>query len=110
MDPTAMFTNVSHFQQVRIKTGAVDHLPESGFVKPWRAGGNNDAVKPVLGDIFPDALLSGFGTGVLDVPSENDIFKLGALLGDFWAIDRSGYVQAAMANIDPDSWIFAMYG
>jgi hypothetical protein len=110
VNPTALFPQVSHFEQVRIEAGALDHLPEGGFMEPWGTGGDHHAVKPELGNIFPDALLTGFRARILDISSVDDIFKFGALGGDSLAIDCSGDVQSAMADKDADSGILAMYG
>jgi hypothetical protein len=110
VNPTALFPQVSHFEQVRIEAGAFEHLPEGGFMEPWRAGGDHHAVKPELGNIFPDALLTGFRARIVDISRNNDIFKFGALGGDPLAIDCSGDVQSAMADKDADSRILVMYG
>jgi len=110
VNPTALFSQVSHFEQVRIEAGALDHLPEGEFMEPWRTGGDHHAVKPELGNIFPDALLTGFRARIVDISRKNDIFKFGALGGDSLAIDRSGDVQSAMADKDADSRILAVYG
>jgi hypothetical protein len=46
----------------------------------------------MAGNIFLDALLTGFGAGILDISSQDDIFEFGALGGHFWAINRSADV------------------
>jgi hypothetical protein len=79
-------------------------------MEPWRAGSDHNAVKALFGDIFLNALLTGFRAGILDISSKNDIFESGALRGDFPAIDCSGDVQPAMADIDAYSRTFAMNG
>jgi hypothetical protein len=108
VNPTALFPQVSHFEQVRIEARAFEHLPEGGFMEPWGAGGDHHAVKPELGNIFPDALLTGFRARIEDISRKGDIFKFGALGGDPPAIHCSGDVQSAMADKDADSRILAV--
>ena len=110
VNPTALFPQVSHFEQVRIEACAFEHLPEGGFMEPWRTGGDHHALKPEIGNIFPDALLTGFRARIVDISRKSDIFKFGALGGDPLTIHCSGDVQSAMADKDADSRILAVYG
>jgi hypothetical protein len=61
-------------------------------MEPWRTGGDHHAIEPELGNIFPDALLTGFRARIVDISRKNDIFNFGALRGYCLAIDRSGDV------------------
>src|SRR5208337_3909825 len=56
VNPTALLTQVGHFEHVSVETGVFEHLPECWFMEPWRAGSDHNAVKSLFGNIFLNAL------------------------------------------------------
>jgi hypothetical protein len=103
VNPAALFTEVGHFQEIRIETGGLEHLPESGFMKPWGTGSHYNAVKVVFEYIFFDLLLARFGTGITDIFGDHDIIQAGSRFSHFPAVHGLGNIQTAVAHVHADA-------
>ena len=61
-------------QKIGVESRFLEHLPESGFMEPWRTGGNDNAVKPILINIIFNLLLARLGTGIADITRNDHLF------------------------------------
>jgi hypothetical protein len=105
VDPTALFPQVGHFQQVRIEAGRDQHLPEGRLMQPRRAGAHHDAIQAVLRNIVADLALPGLAARITDGLGDGHIRQTGNGCGDPVAIHRLRNVHAAAAYIDADAKI-----
>ena len=97
-DPGDVLADVGHFKHVAVETGALHRAAERGLVHARRAGSHHHAVEAVLLDGLDDVFLSGLGTGVHGVFSEDDIGIGQRDLGDGCGIHRRFDVAAAVTD------------
>jgi hypothetical protein len=64
MNPTALLSDVSHLQKIRIKTSFDNAFAKGRFMHPGSTGGHNDTVKAAFADVFFDFSLPRIGASV----------------------------------------------
>src|SRR4030043_255205 len=100
VNPTTMFPDVSHFQQIRVKPNLSDALTEGGLVKPWGARSYDYAVQSVFIDVPFDFYLTGVSAGIPISHRNSHARKLFCRPPYLFSISRPGNVEPAIANKD----------
>ncbi len=67
VDPARLLADVGDLGLVGVDARRLGRLAEGGLVHRRRAGGDDDAVQPVVDDVVADELLAGLGAHVLIV-------------------------------------------
>ena len=103
-DPGALLADVPHLEQEGIDPAALGGLAEGLLVHQRRAGGDHDGVEPVGLDVALDHLLAWVRAHELVVLGQRDVGQRLGELGHRLHVDRAGDVQAAVADVDTDSF------
>ena len=72
-------------------------------MKPWRTGSHHHTIQVLLQNIFPDALLARFGTGIRYASGDLHVRHTGRHAGHFLAIDGFGDIHAAVTDVNADA-------
>ena len=106
MNPTALLADVADLAHVGVDTGRFGRIAEGGFVKRRRAARNNHPVEIFFLYRVDDPVLARIGTHVYIIFRVSHTRVIRQFFGHFFYIDRSGNVDAAVANKNSGSFHF----
>jgi hypothetical protein len=108
MHPGALIPDIDHLEKIGVQARLFTGTSKKRFMGPRGAGGDHDAVKSLLLDSLFDLINAALGTGI-EVPLyESDEGKVFRIFCEFFHIQISGDIGAAVADKypDPDVLIF----
>ena len=109
--PGALFPDIGHLQHVRVQPGLGYSPAKCGLMQTRRAGCYDYPIELELCNILLDLLLSGIGTGELQISGDCHIGQLFREAFQLLHVQDTGDVQAAVTDVNtnrhetPDSMI-----
>jgi hypothetical protein len=96
-----MLPDICHLEKIGIQTSLLTGCPEGGLMHGGGTGGNHYPVKPQLLNVLLNQGLARVGTHELVVTGDYHRIQALGILGHGGKINCTGYVTAAMTDINP---------
>src|SRR5271157_5736059 len=109
MNPGTLVPDVRHLKKVLVKARLLQGGPEKGFMRPRRAGGNDNAVEAILRNLFLDLYLRVVGARIEIVLRIRHIRKALCVLHQIRHVHKTGNVRPAVAHKHPYPWVLTHY-
>jgi len=103
MHPGAVFPDVGHFKQVRVKTGFLAGVAEGGFVETRGARRHHHPIQLMLYNILLQEGLPGVGAHIAIIFCYHHAGKGGGIFRHRFTVHGACDIEPAVADIHADS-------
>ncbi len=97
-----MLADVRHVEEILVDARFPQRVAEQGFVRPRRAGGDHDAIEPLVPDRVGDRLSGVGGAGEQAFLRMDDVAERARILDQRGDVDHPADIGTATADEDPD--------